>query len=63
MPEDTTEKHSEDSVENLKLLSVKITTEQLNGLDELLRKEKYPTRSEAIRTAIRDLIKRQKGKY
>ncbi len=53
----------DNEVDNLKLLSVKITTEQLNGLDELLRKDRYPTRSEAIRTAIRDLIKRYKGNY
>ena len=51
------------SEEKLKLLSVKITTEQLTGLDELMREEKYPTRSEAIRTAIRDLILRYNGKY
>ncbi|MCY3410362.1 MAG: ribbon-helix-helix protein, CopG family [Candidatus Heimdallarchaeota archaeon] len=49
--------------DKLKLLSVKIPNEHLMALDELLRKERYPTRSEAIRTAIRDLIKRHWGKY
>lgn len=49
--------------ESMKLVSVKITNEQLDVLDELCRKNKYPTRSEAIRTAIRDLIRSKKGSY
>ncbi len=47
----------------MKLISVKVTREQLEGLDELLRRERYPTRSEAIRIAIRDLIQKLYGKY
>ena len=47
----------------MKLISVKVTREQLEGLDELLRRERYPTRSEAIRLAIRDLILKLYGKY
>lgn len=31
--------------------------EFLHGLDELVRLQKYPNRSEAIRVAIRDLLK------
>lgn len=49
--------------EGMQLISVKITQVQLEGLDELLRRERYPTRSEAIRIAIRDLIQRSKGRY
>ncbi|MHA2169372.1 MAG: ribbon-helix-helix domain-containing protein [Candidatus Kariarchaeaceae archaeon] len=29
----------------------------LHGLDELVRLQKYPNRSEAIRVAIRDMLK------
>ncbi|MCH8905761.1 MAG: ribbon-helix-helix protein, CopG family [Candidatus Heimdallarchaeota archaeon] len=47
----------------MKLISVKVTKRQLAGLDELLRREKYPTRSEAIRIALRDLIRRKYGRY
>lgn len=47
----------------MKLISVKVTRKQLEGLDELLRRERYPTRSEAIRLAIRDLILKLYGKY
>ena len=34
-----------------------MTDESLNGLDELVRLRQYPNRSEAIRFAIRDLLK------
>ena len=50
-------------VEGMKLISVKVTQEQFEGLSELLRRELYPNRSEAIRAAIRDLILRIEGKY
>ena len=49
--------------DNMNSLSVKITEEQLIGLDELLRHRHFPTRSEAIRAAIRDLIQKHQGKY
>ncbi|MDH5401212.1 MAG: ribbon-helix-helix domain-containing protein [Candidatus Heimdallarchaeota archaeon] len=52
-----------DQEEGMILTSIKITKEQLAGLDELLRRERYPSRSEAIRAAIRDLIKQTKGRY
>lgn len=55
--------NDDEEAEGMTLISVKVTPEQLAGLDELLRRERYPTRSEAIRTAIRDLILRHKGKY
>lgn len=51
------------STDGMKLISVKITRKQLEGLDELLRRERYPTRSEAIRLAIRDLIQKLHGTY
>ncbi len=48
---------------NLEPISVKITEKQLVYLDELMRQEVFATRSEAIRTALRDLIQKYKGKY
>ncbi len=41
----------------MKLVTVYLPNEFLYGLDELVRQQKYPTRSEAIRVAIRDLLK------
>ncbi len=51
------------SDDGMRLISVKVTREQLEGLDELLRRERYPTRSEAIRMAIRDLMLKHYGQY
>jgi len=41
----------------MRLVTVHIPEESLHGLDELVRQQKYPNRSEAIRLAIRDLLK------
>lgn len=41
----------------MRLVTVHLPAEFLRGLDELVRLQKYSTRSEAIRTAIRDLLK------
>ena len=43
----------------MKLVTVHMPAEFLYGLDELVRGQKYPTRSEAIRVAIRDLLKEE----
>ena len=43
----------------MKLITVHIPNEFLYGLDELVRMQKYPTRSETIRVAIRDLLKEE----
>jgi Arc/MetJ-type ribon-helix-helix transcriptional regulator len=51
------------AAEELILVSVKVTQEQFEGLSELLRRERYSNRSEAIRVAIRDLLQRIKGRY
>ncbi len=47
----------------MKLISVKLNEEQHQGLTKLIKKGLYPSKSEAIRVAIRDLILREKGKY
>ena len=47
-------------VMGMKLISVKIPEAYLEGLEYLVKvKKMYPNRSEAIRVAIRDLLKRE----
>jgi len=46
-------------VDALKLVTVHLPQEFINGLDELVRQRRYPNRSEAIRNAIRDLLKEE----
>lgn len=41
----------------MRLVTVHLPVEFLRGLDELVRLQKYSTRSEVIRIAIRDLLK------
>ncbi|MHA2203573.1 MAG: ribbon-helix-helix domain-containing protein [Candidatus Hodarchaeales archaeon] len=41
----------------MKLITVHLPNDQVLGLDELLRSGRYPNRSEAIRFAIRDMLK------
>ena len=43
----------------MKLISFKAPTTYLEGLDELVCAGVYSSRSEAIRIAIRDLLKRE----
>lgn len=43
----------------MRLISINMTQETLEGLDELVRQGSYPNRSEAIRFAIRDLLKEE----
>ena len=47
----------------LELLSVKFPEEMLSKLNLLVLDGKYPSRSEAIRVAIRDLILEELGSY
>jgi len=44
------------------LVSLHIPVQMLQELDSLVRTGVYPSRSEAIRVAIRDLILREKAK-
>jgi Arc/MetJ-type ribon-helix-helix transcriptional regulator len=49
----------------LKLITVKLPEIYLTGIDELVSAGIYPNRSEAMRVAIRDMLKRElwvKGK-
>ena len=43
----------------MKLITVHLPEAYLKGLDELVKNKMYPNRSEAIRVAIRDLLKRE----
>ena len=48
---------TEKGVNSLKLISFKAPNTVIEDLDELVRGGVYSSRSEAIRTAIRDLLK------
>jgi Arc/MetJ-type ribon-helix-helix transcriptional regulator len=43
----------------MKLVTVKLPEALIDGLDELVRSALYPSRSAAIRTAVRDMLKRE----
>ena len=43
----------------MKLVTVKLPEALIDGLDELVRSEMYPSRSAAIRAAVRDMLKRE----
>jgi len=43
----------------MKLVSVKIQEALIEGLDELVNSTMYPSRNAAIRTAVRDMLKRE----
>jgi Arc/MetJ-type ribon-helix-helix transcriptional regulator len=43
----------------MKLVTVLLPEASLEGLDELVRGSMYPSRSAAIRAAVRDLLKRE----
>jgi Arc/MetJ-type ribon-helix-helix transcriptional regulator len=43
----------------LKLVTVKLPEAFLSGIDELIESGIYPNRSEVIRIAIRDMLKKE----
>ncbi|UCE09819.1 MAG: type II toxin-antitoxin system ParD family antitoxin [Candidatus Thorarchaeota archaeon] len=43
----------------MRLITVKMSDIYVNGLDKLVESGMYPSRSEAIRVAIRDLLRRE----
>ena len=47
--------------EKMILISVHLPRQMLEELDEMVRQGRFPSRSEAIRIAIRDLIFRETG--
>ncbi|MEM2053930.1 MAG: ribbon-helix-helix domain-containing protein [Nitrososphaerota archaeon] len=47
----------------MKLISVKMPEALIEGMDELVRKGMYPSRSAVMRMAVRDLLKNELGKF
>ncbi len=45
--------------QNMKLVTVLLPEAYLEGLDELVRANMYPSRSSVIRSAVRDLLKKE----
>ena len=45
----------------MKLITVHLPDAYLQGLDKLIDADAYPNRSEAIRVAVRDLLKMELG--
>jgi Arc/MetJ-type ribon-helix-helix transcriptional regulator len=43
----------------MRLVSVKIPEALIEGLDELVKSAMYPSRSAALRAAVRDMLKRE----
>ena len=44
---------------SMKLVTVKLPEALIEGLDDLVRSAMYPSRSAAIRAAVRDMLKRE----
>ena len=47
------------SGDNMKLVTVKLPEGLIKGLDDLVRQGMYPSRSSAIRAAVRDMLKKE----
>lgn len=47
----------------MKLVTAKLPEAQVEGLDELVGMRMYQSRSDAIRAAIRDMLKRELWEY
>ena len=47
--------------EKMILISVHLPRQMINELDEMVKQGRFPSRSEAIRVAVRDLILRENG--
>ena len=45
----------------MKLLTINLPQAYIDGLEKLVDDEIYPNRSEAIRIAVRDMLKREKS--
>ncbi|MEX2704471.1 MAG: ribbon-helix-helix domain-containing protein [Candidatus Freyrarchaeum guaymaensis] len=43
----------------MKLVSIKLPTAYIDGLNQLVERGIYPSRSEAIRVAVRDMLKKE----
>jgi hypothetical protein len=52
-------KYSARSHDTMRLVSVKLPEALIDGLEDLVKSAMYPSRSAAIRTAIRDMLKQE----
>lgn len=46
-------------LKTVKLISVKMPEALIEGMDELVKRGVYPSRSAVMRTAVRDLLKKE----
>ena len=47
----------------MKLITVHLPESYVEGLDELVKRKRYPSRSEAIRVAVRDLLAKELWRF
>jgi Arc/MetJ-type ribon-helix-helix transcriptional regulator len=47
----------------MRLITVHLPSSYIDGIDLLVSQESYPNRSEAIRVAVRDLLKNELGGF
>ena len=47
----------------MRTIQIRITQEQMNGIDSLVNKGIYPSRSEAIRDSVRKLLDSERQSY
>ena len=45
--------------DHMRIVTMKLPEALIDGLSELVRSEMYPSRSAAIRAAVRDMLKRE----
>lgn len=53
----------EHGLKNMKIVPLHLPSKYLDGLDTLIERDIYPNRSEAIRMAIRDMLKNETRKF
>ncbi len=59
MPERVIPRNSQGGSDDVRLVTVKLPEALIDGLDDLVQSGLYPSRSAAIRTAVRDMLKRE----
>ncbi len=59
MPERVIPRNSQGGSDDMRLVTVKLPEALIDGLDDLVQSGLYPSRSAAIRTAVRDMLKRE----
>ena len=52
-----------DKESKMKLITVHLPESYIEGLAELIKQRRYPSRSEAIRVAVRDLLAKELWRF